>query len=587
MKQILWLIAVTSAVLVLGCRTATHEAAKTKPIAAKPVVDIEKETPADFEKRIKWWREARFGMFIHWGPVSLKGTEIGWSRGREIPIEEYDKLYLSFNPTNFNANLWAKIARDAGMKYMVFTSKHHDGFCMWDSKYTDYDIMSSPFKRDVVKELAEACKRYGIVFCLYHSICDWYHPDYPLGSPGGKTQKPNPNMDRYNEYLTNQLSELLTKYGRIGILWFDGDWEKPWTQERGIALYKTVRSLQPDIIVNNRVGVARKGMSGATAPGMFGGDYDTPEQRIGNFQMDRPWESCITICQQWAWKPNDRLKSFKECIQTLVRCAGGDGNLLLNVGPMPDGQIEDRQVERLLEIGKWLDKYGESIYKTRGGPYMPNRNITSTRAGNVIYIHVFSWDDEHLRLPPLPVQIKKAKLLTGGKMSFYQTPEYVELFVPEGFRNDVDTIIKLELKGSAMEIPPIPLGVASLTLNKKAKASNVYKKMSEFNASRAVDGDAETRWATDEGTKSAWLEVDLGKPEKFSRVVISEAYPDRVKSFEIKVLENETWRTIFKGNGIGAHFETKLPETTAQVVRLDILDATNGPTIYEFQLFNK
>jgi alpha-L-fucosidase len=576
-------VVILVAVLVLaGCKSAQVAQRRESDIARR----IEKETPSQYDARLRWWRGARFGMFIHWGPVSIKGTEIGWSRGAQVPTEEYDKLYLSFNPTNFNANLWAKIARDAGMKYMVLTSKHHDGFCLWDSKYTDYDIMSTPFGRDVVKELAAACKRYGVVFCLYHSICDWYHPDYPLGSPGGRTQKPNPNMDSYNKYLTNQLAELLTKYGRIGVLWFDGDWEKPWSQERGIELYKTVRRLQPDIIVNNRVGVGRQGMAGTTAAGKFGGDFDTPEQRIGNFQLDRPWESCITICQQWAWKPNDRLKSLKECIQTLVRCAGGDGNLLLNVGPMPDGEIEDRQVERLLQIGEWLKKYGDTIYKTRGGPYVTTSDIASTRTGNKIYIHVFRWgEDEYLRLPPLPATIKKAKLLTGGRMSFYQTVEFVELFVPEIFRDEIDTIIELDLKSPAIEIPPIKLTSTSLTTGKTAKASNVYRNMGEFAPAKAVDGDPDTRWATDGGTKNAWLEVDLGEPTVFNYVAINEAYAGRVSEFELKYFENGAWKTFLKGKRLGERFEASFPKIKAQLVRLEILKATDGPTISEFQLF--
>ena len=555
---------------------------------AESKVDIENETPQQYQTRLKWWREARFGMFIHWGPVSIKGTEIGWSRGSQVPIDEYDSLYLSFNPTNFNANFWAKLARDSGMKYLVLTSKHHDGFCLWNTKYTDYNIMNTPFGRDVVKELAQACKRYGIVFCLYHSICDWYHPDYPLGSPGGKTEKPNPNMDRYNTYLTNQLAELLSNYGRIGILWFDGDWEKPWTQERGIELYKTVRSLQPDIIINNRVGVGRQGMAGTTEVGKFGGDYDTPEQTIGKFQIDRPWESCITICQQWAWKPNDKLKSLKECINTLVRCAGGDGNLLLNIGPMPDGNIEDRQIERLLEIGGWVKKYGKTIYGTRGGPYITTSDIASTRSGKTVYIHILKWgDSEYLKLPPLPATIKKAKLLTGGRMSAYQTPEYVQLFVPEIFRDEIDTIIELELKTSAMEIPPLSTLPKSITTGKKAEASNVYRGMSEFGPASAVDGDSSTRWATDHGVTNAYLQIDLGTPQKFNYVAIEEAYPGRITNFELKYLKNNNWITFYKGKHIGERFEASFPMVKAQYIRLEILNATEGPTIYEFQLYYK
>jgi len=178
----------------------------------------------------------RFGLFIHWGPVSIRGTEIGWSRGAQVPIEEYDALYKQFNPTKFNADEWVSIAKESGMKYLVITSKHHDGFCIWDSEYTDYDIMSTPFKRDILKELSEACRRQGIMFCTYHSICDWYHPDYPLGSPGGRTKKSNPNMERYVQYLHNQTAEIIRKYGPLGVMWFDGEWEEPWNHTHGLAL---------------------------------------------------------------------------------------------------------------------------------------------------------------------------------------------------------------------------------------------------------------------------------------------------------------------------------------------------------------
>ena len=171
--------------------------------------------------------------------------------------------------------------------------------------------MSTPFRRDVVKELAAACRREGLVFCAYHSICDWRHPDYPLGSPGGKTTKPSPDMNRYTKYLKGQLDELLRGYGPLGILWFDGDWEAPWDEQQrpGISI-AFVRGLQPSVIVNNRVGKAREGMSGTSSAGAFAGDYDTPEQQVGRYRDDRPWESCITICEQWAWKPDDALKSL-------------------------------------------------------------------------------------------------------------------------------------------------------------------------------------------------------------------------------------------------------------------------------------
>jgi alpha-L-fucosidase len=324
-------------------------------------------------ERLEWWREARFGLFIHWGPVSLKGTEIGWSRGgerrgyllrgTEIPVEVYDNLYKQFNPTGFNADQWVAIAKAAGMKYLVFTSRHHDGFSEFDTQADDYKITSpdSPFHRDVVKELADACHRAGLRFGLYYSQPNWHHPD-------AFTDR----HTNYLAYLKTQVRELLTNYGTVDILWFDGLGKSAKDYDAD-ALNTMARKLQPRILINNRDGLAE--------------DFDTPEQEIGKFQYDRPWESCITICNQWAWKPNDRMKSLKECLETLIRCAGGDGNLLFNVGPMPDGRIEPRQVTRLEEMGDWLRKYGETIYGTRGGPWKPTKSLRASPR--------LEWQDGH------------------------------------------------------------------------------------------------------------------------------------------------------------------------------------------------
>jgi alpha-L-fucosidase len=421
---------------------------------------VPSETAKERDARLAWWREARFGMFIHWGPVSLKGTEIGWSRGAEVPVAEYDQLYKRFNPTLFDADAWVEIAKQAGMKYIVITSKHHDGFAIWDTKLSDYNIMNTPLHRDVLKELAAACRKHGIVFCTYHSILDWYHPDYPLGSPGGKTVKPTPNMDRYVAFLKGQVAELIRNYGPLGVMWFDGEWEKPWNPERGQDLYDWVRSLQPSIIVNNRVGSAREGMEGTTSPGGVSGDYDTPEQKIGNFQTSRPWESCITICEQWSWKPNDKLKSPKECLQTLALCAGGDGNLLLNVGPMPDGRIEPRQVERLREIGRWMEVNGRTIYGTRGGPFKPGTWGASTYKGNSIFVHVFEWPAAGLALPPIAKRIVSWDVLTGGRADVKQDAQAIRIAVPKEFRQNIDTLIELKLDGPAGEIAPVAVAAS-------------------------------------------------------------------------------------------------------------------------------
>ncbi|MBW8042283.1 MAG: hypothetical protein FVQ85_20105 [Planctomycetes bacterium] len=557
---------IRSFVIYLGIVLCLLTASFTKQVEAGSL-----ETSKDYlqagEQDMQAWREMKFGLFIHWGPVSLKGTEIGWSRGGErrgrsgkgeIPFEEYDNLYKKFNPVKFNADEWVQVAKDAGMKYLVFTSKHHDGFSMFDSKHTDYKITNSPFKRDVVKELADACHKAGVKLGYYYSPVDWYHPDY-------RTE----NHRRYIKFMHNQIRQLCTKYGRLDIMWFDGlgGSAKDWDSEN---LFRMIRKLQPHIIINNRAGLAA--------------DHDTPEQRIGKFQHDRAWETCMTICRQWAWKPNDQMKSLKQCIQTLVSAVGGDGNLLFNVGPMPDGRIEPRQVDRLREMGIWLSKYGRSIYGTRGGPFKTGSWGASTNKDKTIYIHVFNWDGDTLSLPPIPKKIIASSVLTGGNATVKQTKEAIEISVPKAYHQEIDTIIVLKLDGPANEITPRALSSGSLATAKKARASNVYQNMRQYSADKAVDDDPATRWATDTGTGQAWLEVDLGKSMTFDRAVISEEF-DRVKQFELQYKEGGQWRTFNEGTKIGRKLNLKFSPVTARHVRLNILKASDGPTIREFQLF--
>ena len=510
--------------------------------------------------RLEWWRAARFGMFIHWGPVSLKGTEIGWSRGDGVPIDEYDRLYQQFNPVQFNADAWMEVARAAGMKYVVFTTKHHDGFCMWNTRETDFNIMRSPFGRDVVKELAEACRRQGLAFGTYHSVCDWHHPDFPLGSPGGRTPKPAPNLDRYTGYLQRQVTELIRNYGPLLVMWFDVP--QGFDVARGQALIDLARGLQPDLIVNNRSG----------APG----DYDTPEQQVGKFQMDRPWETCMTICQQWAWKPDDTMKSLAECLQTLVRCAGGDGNLLFNVGPMPDGRIEPRQVERLKEMGAWLAQYGDTIYGTRGGPWKPNRNLACTRRGREVFVHVLRWDGAALTLPPIPRRVVASRVLTGGAATVRQAEAGITIEVQPADRASIDTIVRLELDGSAMELAPVGWAPAV-----RATASNVFQHMEDYEPASAFDDDPQTRWATDGGTRSAWIAREFPQPVTIDGLTVREAFPGRVQRFVLEYRDGAAWKPIVSGTTLGENYSRDFPAVTVREVRLNLLEATEGPTLWE------
>ncbi|MFN8220076.1 MAG: alpha-L-fucosidase [Fimbriimonadales bacterium] len=399
---------------------------------------------ADADRRLDWFRKARVGMFIHWGPVSLKGTEIGWSRGDQVPAEEYDALYQRFDPVAFDANAWMALAKEAGMRYVVPTAKHHDGFCLWPTKTSDYSIANTPFKRDIMGEIAAAAKKNGVAMCSYYSILDWHDPRYGTGSPGGSVAKPNPDMPAFLGTVKAQLAELVNRY-KLKMLWFDGQWEKPYTAPMAKDLETYVRSLDPKLVVNNRVGKVDSD-----------GDYDTPEQKVGSFQRGRAWETCMTLCQQWAWKPNDRMKSLDEVIRILVETVTGDGNLLLNVGPMPDGRIEPRQADRLRELGSWLKKYGESVYGTRGGPYVNGPWGGSTCKGKTVYLHLLGPVQTPFRLPALPANIQRSKCLTGGTALVRQDADGVTVEI-QGATATTDTIVKLEIDRNALDIVPISL----------------------------------------------------------------------------------------------------------------------------------
>lgn len=563
---ILGIVMLSGAVLALGEEATANQSDPSKRSDANSLSFLQ-ATP----EQLKWWREARFGLFIHWGPVSLKGTEIGWSRRGErrgtggtgaIPVEEYDNLYKEFNPIRFNARDWVALAGMAGMKYLVFTTKHHDGFCEWDSRLTDYKITRSPFGRDVVAELAQACQEAGLPLGFYYSQPDWRHPDY-------RTKR----HEQYLDYMRGHLRELLTGYGRVDILWFDGlggsakDWDS-------VNLFREIRSLQPHILINNRAGLPA--------------DWDTPEQEIGHFQAHRPWETCMTLGDQWAWKPNDRLKSIKQCLHTLIRCAGGDGNLLFNVGPMPTGEIEPRQVERLKGMGQWLKQYGHSIYATRGGPFKPGSWGASTRRGSTIYLHLLDPAASEITLPPIGPRIIRWSVPTGGEAKVEQNAESIRVKLAAGASQDIDTLVQLELNGSAMEIPPVAVSSGSLSSGRPVRASNVFQgQTAQYGPQKAVDDDeASTRWATDQGTKQAWLEIDLEEPGEIGKIVIREAFAGRIRKFELQGKNQalESWKTFASGAELG-HFETRVEGVRARYVRLNILEATEGPTIWEFQVF--
>ncbi len=438
---------------ILGCQTSTHYPAQ--------------ETNEEFNNRMEWWREARFGMFIHWGLYAVPAGQWGnstnhaeWIRTTaQIPLETYDQFLDQFNPTEYHPEDWVKMAKSAGMKYIVITSKHHDGFCLWDSRYTDFDIGSTPYQKDLLEPLAEACKREGIKLCFYHSIMDWHHPDYlPRRNWETERSTEGADFDQYIQYMKKQLKELLTNYGDIGVLWFDGEWENTWTSDYGEDLYQYVRSLQPNILVNNRVSVGRSGMEGMTEDGQFAGDFGTPEQQIPDTGIPGvDWETCMTMNNHWGYNKLDQdFKSSKDLLQKLADIASKGGNFLLNIGPKADGTFPKESIERLRDIGHWMDANSESIYGTTASPFnnIPWGRCTqkamaqSTR----LFLHVFDWpQDNKLLLEGIVNEPIRAFILSDedeDELPIRKTAGGIEISVPYNEPDMYNSVIVLDVVGS-------------------------------------------------------------------------------------------------------------------------------------------
>jgi alpha-L-fucosidase len=424
----------------------------------------QKESVEEHDARMQWWRESRFGLFLHWGLYAVpagewKGTTTygEWIRtSAQIPLAEYDRFVGKFNPVRFDARAWVRMAKDAGMKYVVITSKHHDGFCLFDSKFTDFDVMSTPFKRDILKELSEACRAEGLKMCWYHSIMDWHHPDY---LPRREWEKDRPtegaSMHRYVAHMKNQLRELLTNYGPIGVLWFDGEWESTWTDSLGQDLYAYVRGLQKDIIINNRVGAGRSGMEGFTNAGGFGGDFGTPEQQVPATGLPGvDWETCMTMNDNWGYNSHDQhWKSSADLIRMLADIVSKGGNLLLNVGPTAEGLFPQVSVDRLKNIGAWMRANGEAIHGTTASPFpaLSWGRCTQKRlaGGTRLYLHVFEWPtDGRLVVPGLLSTPRKASLLlTGVTLKTTQLTQAIVVEVPRTAPDTVNSVVVLEIDG--------------------------------------------------------------------------------------------------------------------------------------------
>ena len=421
------------------------------------------ETAEQRQTRMAAWREARFGLFLHWGVFAIpaRGEWVQWNE--QIPVEEYAKLADQFKPANFDPKAWVATAQAAGMKYMVLTARHHDGFALFDDPGSDFTSVKTAAQRDFVADYVKAARDGGMLVGLYYSPLDWRFPGFFF--PDLYLKNAEAMRDQYHR----QMRELLSNYGKIDILFFDGG-EKNWLQFGGHwvsgarwekrpqgqsyqgrfswqtdQVYAMLRELQPGVVINGRADMPE--------------DFHSREgdRALGDFDAEHPWELCTTLAGgAWGWKAGAPIKSLRDSVQLLVKTVGRDGNFILNVGPRPDGQIDPPQAQRLQEIGDWLAKNGESIYGTRGGPFLPGAYGVSTYRGQKIYVHVLDWKGaSKLLLPAIPAKVVRASLLTGGEAMVSQTEPGIEIAVPASNQNDTDTIVVLELDQPASRIKPV------------------------------------------------------------------------------------------------------------------------------------
>ena len=433
------------------------------------------ETPAEKNRRMAWWREAKFGLFIHWGAYAVAAGEYKGQKNygewlmyeAKIPRPEYEQLAGQFNPVQFDADAWVRLAKNAGMKYIVITSKHHDGFCLFDSKVSDYDIADrTAFRRDPLRELADACRKHGLKLCFYHSIMDWHHPDAN-----------KEHWARYrDEYLKPQLRELLTRYGDIGVLWFDGEWIDEWTEAQGKDLYRFVRGLQPSLIVNNRVGKGRNGMQGMNNADDAAGDFGTPEQEILGESSGLDWESCMTMNDHWGYNRHDKnFKSAGELIWNLADIVAKGGNYLLNVGPTAEGTFPPECVERLDTLGAWTRTNAAALYGAqRWTHWQEGEHVRYVQGKNkAVFAFVRGLPTQELTLKKIQMRPGARLRLLGyaGDLRWTQTPDGLRITLPPAgqrpFAGRPDWTWVFQLNGAPADVAAPPRISGDAGRNKK------------------------------------------------------------------------------------------------------------------------
>ena len=535
------------------------------------------ETSAQRDARMAWWHEAKFGLFIHWGVYAVPAGKYGdktsygeWiMNSAKIPVAEYKGYARQFNPVKYDPALWVKTAKDAGMRYIVITSKHHDGFALYPSDASDWDIAdATPYQKDLLGPLVKAAKAEGLKIGFYYSQSqDWNNPG---GAKSGFKEGEgwdDAHKGDYDAYLKNiavpQTREILTRYP-IDILWWDTPMHM--TPERAAPL-AALTSLRPGLIMNNRLG------------GGFSGDTATPEQFVPVTGYPGDWETCMTLNNHWGYNAYDQnWKSSTDLIRKLADICAKGGNFLLNVGPTAEGEFPPACVERLQEVGRWLRVNGEAIYGTTRGPFPYLSWGVATRKGGTLYLHVFEWPKDGQLRVPLNNPPRSATLLASGtKLSVKRAAGRLTIEIPAAAPDAADSVVALEIDGEPVTDPLPSVGAAYA-----ASAS-----MPGSEPGNAFDGTGSKRWRAPADVKSAWLEVDLGKPVTIAAFGLDEpdVWPRMRQRFVLEAAEGEGWRKLAEGGTDGHGTKKSITPITARKFRLTMECDKGSPGVAEFQLY--